>query len=62
MCHSEREPGRGKPAEPPVRLVLAMTVLGMLIGALIAPADADAAALGAWLKDLTTARAPADEP
>jgi hypothetical protein len=62
MRQSAQHSQRGKPVEPPVRLVLAMTVLGMLVGALLAPAETDEGGLTAWLKDLTTARAPADGP
>lgn len=61
---SQQKAQRGKPIEPPVRLIMAAMALGMLVGAVAAPAGTDdAAALNAWLKDLVTARAPAvDEP
>jgi hypothetical protein len=72
MRHSVQRSGRqasaqqnarkGSPADPPVRLILAMTVLGMLIGALLAPGPEDDPALQRWLKDLVAIQASADDP
>jgi hypothetical protein len=61
---SQQKARRGRPLEPPVRLIMAATILGMLVGTIIAPADADdEAAIDAWLKDLAAIQAPAaDEP
>jgi len=60
---SQRKAERGRPLEPPVRLIMAATALGMLVGAIVAPAGTDEDAVKAWLKDLAAIRAPAvDEP
>ena len=63
QVHSQQKAERGRPLEPPVRLIMAAMALGMLVGAVAAPAGTVDTGLNAWLRDLVTAQAPvADEP